>query len=68
MSDGAKPAGSKACPICGKPSQERYTPFCSARCQQVDLSRWLGEVYVVPGDEPPANSDEPSGSGEKDED
>jgi endogenous inhibitor of DNA gyrase (YacG/DUF329 family) len=63
MNDNAK---SKACPICGKPGAERYTPFCSARCKQVDLSRWLGEVYVVPGDEPPANSDEPPG-GEKEE-
>ncbi|MDR3439903.1 DNA gyrase inhibitor YacG [Telmatospirillum sp.] len=52
------------CPVCGKPADEEHRPFCSARCRQVDLSRWLKEVYVVPGDEtlPPA------GSGEDDDD
>ncbi|HEY1721272.1 MAG TPA: DNA gyrase inhibitor YacG [Magnetospirillaceae bacterium] len=55
MNDNAK----HGCPICGKPLDSRYSPFCSARCKQVDLARWLGEVYVVPGDGGPANSDEP---------
>ncbi len=56
MTDKAKP---HECPICGKPAQGRYDPFCSARCKQIDLGRWLSEVYVVPSDEPPANSDDP---------
>ncbi|HVI52389.1 MAG TPA: DNA gyrase inhibitor YacG [Candidatus Sulfotelmatobacter sp.] len=42
---------SSVCPICGKPAQEKLRPFCSRRCADVDLGRWLGEVYVVPGDE-----------------
>jgi endogenous inhibitor of DNA gyrase (YacG/DUF329 family) len=38
----------KACPICGKPTVDRYKPFCSRRCADVDLNRWLSGVYVVP--------------------
>lgn len=33
----------------GRPSDARYAPFCSSRCKLVDLSRWLGEEYRVPG-------------------
>jgi endogenous inhibitor of DNA gyrase (YacG/DUF329 family) len=40
------------CPVCGKPTAARYRPFCSKRCADVDLSRWLGGGYVVPGHEP----------------
>ena len=36
------------CPICGKPRQARYDPFCSRRCADVDLHRWLSGVYAVP--------------------
>ncbi len=39
---------SKPCPICGKPRVERYRPFCSRRCADVDLNRWLSGVYTVP--------------------
>ncbi len=35
---------------------ERYRPFCSKRCADIDLGRWLGERYRVPG--PPAPLDE----------
>ena len=40
-----------SCPICGKESAERYRPFCSRRCSDVDLGRWLTGAYVVPGPE-----------------
>lgn len=43
MSDTQKP-----CPICGQPSVEKHRPFCSRRCADVDLSRWLKGVYTVP--------------------
>ena len=47
----AKPAAKTAkCPICGKPADAKFRPFCSRRCADVDLNRWLGEVYTVPGD------------------
>lgn len=46
------PANSnKGCPICGQPPQEKFKPFCSARCADVDLHRWLGGVYRVETDE-----------------
>ena len=37
------------CPICGKPEDAKLRPFCSRRCADVDLGRWLTEQYVVPG-------------------
>jgi uncharacterized protein len=40
-----------ACPICGKPAVEANRPFCSPRCRDVDLHRWLSGSYVVPGSE-----------------
>ena len=46
------------CPICGKPGTADYRPFCSKRCADIDLGRWLKEGYRVPADEQPAE-DEP---------
>jgi len=49
---GGRGAGaSRPCPICGKPSQSATRPFCSRRCRDVDLNRWLSGSYVVPGAE-----------------
>ena len=39
----------RRCPICGKPTAEATRPFCSPRCRDVDLNRWLSGGYVVPG-------------------
>jgi len=36
------------CPICRRPTQRETRPFCSPRCRDIDLSRWLGGVYAVP--------------------
>ena len=52
-------ANAKTCAICGKPRDKRYDPFCSKRCADVDLHRWLSGVYVVPG--APTAPDEPDG-------
>jgi endogenous inhibitor of DNA gyrase (YacG/DUF329 family) len=38
----------RPCPICGKPAVEKMRPFCSKRCADVDLHRWLGGVYAIP--------------------
>lgn len=38
------------CPICGKPAQPDYRPFCSRRCADVDLGRWLTEGYRIPAE------------------
>ena len=58
-----KPAGHlPACPVCGKPALPEHRPFCSVRCGEVDLQRWLVGTYAVPaeeGEEQP--SDEPGG-------
>jgi len=36
------------CPICGAPTEQQYRPFCSRRCPDVDLSRWLRGAYAIP--------------------
>ncbi len=45
----------RACPTCGKPSVRAFYPFCSKRCADVDLNRWLTGGYAIP-----AVEDEPS--------
>jgi endogenous inhibitor of DNA gyrase (YacG/DUF329 family) len=50
------------CPICGKPVEQKaegqkYRPFCSKRCADVDLGRWLKEGYRVPTDDAPTEED-----------
>ncbi|MBK1635924.1 DNA gyrase inhibitor YacG [Rhodovulum adriaticum] len=40
------------CPICKKPAHPDYRPFCSRRCADVDLGRWLSGSYAVPSDDP----------------
>ena len=46
-----KPA--RKCPICGKPSSQADYPFCSPRCQDIDLNRWLSDAYRIPTKEEP---------------
>ncbi len=41
------------CPICSKPTAPEHRPFCSRRCADVDLHRWLAGRYAVPGSEDP---------------
>ncbi len=43
----------RPCPICNKMSLQRYHPFCSGRCANIDLHRWLGENYRLPSREAP---------------
>ncbi|SEC87555.1 hypothetical protein SAMN05444161_2016 [Rhizobiales bacterium GAS191] len=50
MTMNADGATGKACPICGKPAIERYLPFCSARCTNIDLGRWLKGNYAIPAE------------------
>jgi endogenous inhibitor of DNA gyrase (YacG/DUF329 family) len=38
----------RSCPICGKPAQTDFRPFCSKRCKDVDLGRWLKGGYAIP--------------------
>jgi endogenous inhibitor of DNA gyrase (YacG/DUF329 family) len=48
MSDRADSVRVPACPICRKPAVEQFRPFCSRRCADIDLHRWLGGVYAIP--------------------
>jgi endogenous inhibitor of DNA gyrase (YacG/DUF329 family) len=45
------------CPTCGKPvewrPENRWRPFCSERCRQIDLGAWANEEYRVPVREDP---------------
>ena len=51
-----------ACPVCGKPAEAVYRPFCSRRCADVDLGRWFNEDYRIPADKPDEEPDgEPNG-------
>jgi endogenous inhibitor of DNA gyrase (YacG/DUF329 family) len=51
-------AATKRCAICGKPADPGFQPFCSKRCADVDLNRWLSGVYVVPTNEAPEDDEE----------
>lgn len=53
-------AGGGRCPICGKPRVQEYRPFCSKRCADIDLGRWLKGGYVIAGS---ADSDEDGDAG-----
>lgn len=55
----SSPAGGK-CPICGKPTELRWRPFCSRRCADVDLHRWFSGSYAIP------TSDDDARDGEDD--
>ena len=41
-----------SCPICNKASTARYRPFCSKRCADVDLGKWMQGSYAVPSQDP----------------
>jgi endogenous inhibitor of DNA gyrase (YacG/DUF329 family) len=47
--DGGGKTPPKPCPVCGKPADPARLPFCSSRCRDVDLNRWLSGSYVIPG-------------------
>ena len=50
---------SRRCAQCGKPVVQDYAPFCSKRCADVDLARWLRGDYAIPVvDEAPGETDE----------
>ncbi|MBA3449036.1 MAG: DNA gyrase inhibitor YacG [Pseudaminobacter sp.] len=48
----------RPCPECGRPSARDTYPFCSTRCKNLDLNRWLSGSYVIPvaEDEEPDDS------------
>ena len=52
----------RPCPICGKPSVPGFYPFCSARCADIDLNRWLSGAYVIPAREEESEEDDDKAS------
>lgn len=55
-------AAVKGCPICGKPQNAASKPFCSERCRDIDLNRWLSGSYAIPVRD---DEDEDGGSSER---
>ena len=55
------PPKPKSCPQCGKPAELAFRPFCSKRCKDIDLGRWLNEDYRVPVVEEDQGRDEEDG-------
>ena len=41
MTRRTEPKRQRKCPLCGHPVEEEFRPFCSKRCKQLDLGRWL---------------------------
>jgi uncharacterized protein len=48
-----------ACPICNRPTDKAYRPFCSRRCADVDLGKWLTGSYAIPAGQDDAEDDDP---------
>ncbi|MGH6877491.1 MAG: DNA gyrase inhibitor YacG [Rhizomicrobium sp.] len=58
---------SRKCPICGRPAQAKFSPFCSKACADIDLGHWLGGRYVIPvREEDEADSALPARDGKDD--
>jgi endogenous inhibitor of DNA gyrase (YacG/DUF329 family) len=57
----SRPQQIRTCPICGKPQVTEFRPFCSKRCSDVDLYRWLSGSYSIPAVE--AEADEAGDEG-----
>nr|WP_153435963.1 DNA gyrase inhibitor YacG [Sinorhizobium saheli] len=48
----------RPCPECGRPSAREHYPFCSERCRNVDLNRWLSGSYAIPVTDDESKADE----------
>ena len=53
-----QPHPQRACPICGKPAVASHRPFCTARCAQIDLGRWLKGNYRIETEEGPEDGED----------
>ena len=59
MSDNNPTTGKKSadivmlgrCPMCKKRATLEYRPFCSKRCADLDLAKWIGGSYAIPAEE-----------------
>jgi endogenous inhibitor of DNA gyrase (YacG/DUF329 family) len=55
------------CAVCGKPTDPAYRPFCSRRCADVDLNRWLTGNYAIPGSQVGDEDDDGGRAGDEGE-
>jgi endogenous inhibitor of DNA gyrase (YacG/DUF329 family) len=53
----------RPCPICGRPAEAAFKPFCSQRCADVDLNRWLSGGYAIPAAEAEEPDEDDAGEG-----
>lgn len=51
------------CPVCARDVVAAYRPFCSKRCADIDLGRWLKEGYRLETDESPGDEETPGEGG-----
>jgi len=65
MSEPRPEPKARFCALCSKPQEEKFRPFCSKRCADLDLGKWLSGTYVLAGDELP--NPEGAGAGFDDE-
>jgi endogenous inhibitor of DNA gyrase (YacG/DUF329 family) len=49
----------RKCPTCGRPAEPEHRPFCSRRCADLDLQRWLSGRYAIPAVEDEADAQRP---------
>ena len=45
----SQPSSGGSCPICSRPRDAKFWPFCSKRCADLDLAKWLKGEYSIPG-------------------
>jgi endogenous inhibitor of DNA gyrase (YacG/DUF329 family) len=64
MSEPPRELKARICAYCGKPQEEKFRPFCSKRCADLDLAKWLNEDYAIPGGPPSEDSVDASEEGD----
>jgi hypothetical protein len=57
MSPRKAETAARRCPVCRRPTEEKFRPFCSKRCADFDLARWIDGSYAIPAEE----QDQPDG-------
>ncbi len=60
--------GPRRCPTCEAPTQHRFRPFCSKRCQDLDLGRWLRGSYRIATEEASGEGDLGAAEGDDEDD
>jgi endogenous inhibitor of DNA gyrase (YacG/DUF329 family) len=60
----AEAGSARKCAICNKPQDTKFKPFCSKRCADIDLGRWLKGSYAIPAEDlPEFDADGENGDG-----